>query len=162
MRNMRIPARVAGLAVVVAACGGGIAVDVEGPWARTSPMMTTAGAVYMELVSADGDQLLAASVDPSVAATVEIHETVMHESMDDMGGDDAMDDMEGMGEMRMQEVESIDLPAGETVILEPGGYHVMLLDLAEPLELGETFELTLTFATAGDQTVTVEVRDSAP
>ena len=74
---------------------------------------------------------------------------------DDMG-DDMSGDM-GDGAMTMQEVESIPLPAGETVKLEPGGYHIMLLDLAEPLEEGMEFELTLTFEQAGELTVTVTV-----
>lgn len=74
--------------------------------------------------------------------------------------DDSM--AEGMGAMMMREIEELTLPAGETVSLEPGGYHVMLLDLPGPLETGETFDLTLTFANAGEQVVSVEVREEAP
>jgi copper(I)-binding protein len=91
---------------------------------------------------------------------------------DDEMGDDEMDEgmsddgdesgMEGMGAMTMQEVEAIELGAGDTVNLEPGGYHIMLLDLVEPLEVGDTFDVTLDFETADDLVVTVEVRDSAP
>ncbi|MCU0274542.1 MAG: copper chaperone PCu(A)C, partial [Acidimicrobiales bacterium] len=64
--------------------------------------------------------------------------------------------------MTMRPVDGIDLPAGEAVALEPGGLHVMLLDLPAPLEIGQTYELTLTFEQAGEQTVTVEVREEAP
>ena len=71
----------------------------------------------------------------------------------------AMTDDTMAGSMTMQEVDSIAIPAGEKVALEPGGYHVMLMELAKPLEVGSTFELTLTFAKAGDITVEVEVRD---
>ncbi|MGA1345546.1 MAG: copper chaperone PCu(A)C, partial [Ilumatobacteraceae bacterium] len=71
---------------------------------------------------------------------------------------DSMD----MGAMVMQQIMSLDLPAGETVELKPGGYHVMLIDLAAPLEIGQTFDLTLDFETAPDRVVTVEVRDDAP
>ena len=52
--------------------------------------------------------------------------------------------------MTMRPVESIELPAGKTVKLEPGGYHIMLLDLVKPLEVGEKIELTLTFDKAGE------------
>ena len=65
-----------------------------------------------------------------------------------------------MGEMTMQEVDEIPLPAGETVVLEPGGYHIMLLDMPETLEAGATFDLTLTFASGDTQTVTATVRDA--
>jgi copper(I)-binding protein len=107
--------------------------------------MANAGAAYMQLTSPEADRLLGVSVPQSVAARAEIHETVM-------SGD----------AMAMQQVEAIELPAGQTVSLEPGGYHVMLLELAEPLEAGETFELTLDFERAGDVVVVIEVRDQAP
>jgi copper(I)-binding protein len=82
---------------------------------------------------------------------------------DDMSGDGEMD-MGGMDpQMRMQElVDGLPLPAGETITLEPGGYHVMLLDIAEPLEVGDEIELTLDFENADDMTLTVEVAESAP
>lgn len=151
------------LVLVGAACGGDTGgIEIDGAWARTSPSMATAGAAYMDITAAEDDQLVAASVDASIAGMVEVHETVMvGDSSDDSVSDDD-GGMEGMGEMTMQQVEAIELPAGATVSLEPGGYHIMMLDLAEPLEAGDTFDLTLTFANAGDQVVTVEVRDSAP
>jgi copper(I)-binding protein len=66
------------------------------------------------------------------------------------------------GAMTMREVGEIALPAGTTVNLEPGGYHIMLLDIATPLELGQKFDVTLTFEQAGDKVVEVEVREAAP
>ena len=104
------------LALVLAACGGGEAVTAEGAWARTSPMMASAGAVYMDLTSDEADRLIGASVDSSIAATTEVHETVeVSEHMGDgdmeegemesgdmeegMSDDGDMSDMEGMGAM---------------------------------------------------------------
>lgn len=90
------------------------------------------------------------------------------DEMDSMEGDEGdmdgeMSEMEGMGAMRMQELtDGLPLTGGETVSLEPGGYHVMLIDLVEPLETGDEIELTLEFAEAGTTTVTVEVAESAP
>lgn len=121
-------------------------ISIEDAWARTSPMMATNGAAYMDITSPVDDRLLAASVDMSVAMMTQVHET--SESDD------------GSGEMVMQEVDGIDLPAGETVSLAPGGYHVMLMELAEPLEVGTTIEITLEFEVAGSVTVTAEVRDA--
>jgi copper(I)-binding protein len=132
--------------------GGGDGVRVEGAWARTSPAMADAGAVYLDITSGRADRLSGASVDPSVAGRAEIHETVPVDP-------DAED---GMGAMAMQEVGSIDLPAGRTVSLEPGGYHIMLMALAGPLETGSTFELTLELEEAGALVVGVEVRLQAP
>ena len=136
------------LSLLAAGCGGGEAVEVEKQWARTSPMMATAGAVYMDLTAADDNRLIGASVDSSIAAKVEVHETTMKD--------------DGSGEMMMQEIGTIDLAAGETISLEPGGLHIMLLQLAEELEIGQTFDLTLQFAESDDIVVDVEVRDEAP
>ena len=64
--------------------------------------------------------------------------------------------------MTMRQVSAVDLPAGEPVEFGPGGLHVMLVELAGPLESGSSFELTLSFADAAPMTVTVDVRDDAP
>jgi copper(I)-binding protein len=160
------PTRLALLAIaplVLAACGGDDPITIEGQWARTSPAMASMGAAYMDVTSSEGDQLVGVSVPASIAARAEIHEMVpadmdhaMDESMDD--GEMDMD----MGAMVMQQIMALDLPAGKTVSLEPGGYHVMLIDLAEPLAEGDTFNVTLDFAEADDLTVEVVVRTEAP
>lgn len=156
---------------LVAGCGGdGGAIEVSDAWARTSPSMASAGAAYMEITNTgDGDDaLIGAAVDPGIAATVEIHETVTMESDGGgMGSDTTMggmgtDTTMGGGMMTMQPVERIDIPAGGSVSLEPGGYHVMFLDLAAPFEAGDSIEITLTFENAGEQVVTAEVRDTNP
>jgi copper(I)-binding protein len=187
---------VAALSTGLVACGGDsessdatppasvqVGVEIAGAWARTSPMEVTLGAAYMTITSDVDDELTDVSVDPSIAATAEIHEMVMAE-MSDMSSDTTMamsSDITmamssdttmamssdttmsmGSGEMVMQEVESIAIPAGETVELKPGGYHIMLIDLAAPLETGQEFDIVLTFANAGEVTVTVVVGDTAP
>lgn len=136
-------------------------IDISAVWARTSPMMTSNGAVYMTIQSVEGDELLSASVDASIAGSAEIHETVTTGAM---SGDSMPMDTSGAmsGQMTMQEVDSVVIPAGEAVQLMPGGYHIMLLDLAGPLETGQMFEVTLTFADAGEIVVMAEVRDEAP
>ncbi|MEL0075679.1 MAG: copper chaperone PCu(A)C [Ilumatobacter sp.] len=164
----------------LASCAGEDAVSVEGQWARTSPSMASMGAAYMSISAAEDDHLVGVSVPASVAARAEIHEMVPVDSGDtmDMGdsgdmGDEMDHDMDtemgsdgemsmDMGAMVMQQVMALDLPAGTAVDLEPGGYHIMLIDLAEPLVDGETFEVTLDFAEAEDMTVQVEVRSEAP
>ncbi|MGA0230379.1 MAG: copper chaperone PCu(A)C [Ilumatobacteraceae bacterium] len=158
------PTRLALLAIAplaLAACGGDDPITIEGQWARTSPAMASMGAAYMDITSSEGDQLVGVSVPASIAARAEIHEMVPA----DMAMDDSMEDGEmdmDMGAMVMQQIMALDLPAGETVSLEPGGYHVMLIDLAEPLAEGDTFNVTLDFAEADDLTVEVVVRTEAP
>ena len=162
-------------------------ITISGQWARTSPKMTSAGAAYMEITNGTDadDALTGASVDASIAGTVEVHETTMAEDGDEgMHGDGDADmqedgdmaattEMDGDmtatteahgegGMMSMKPVDEIPIAAGETVVLEPGGYHIMLLDLVEPLKTGDTFEITLTFAEAGDMVIEVEVLDTAP
>jgi len=157
--------------------GEAVAVTVGDPWARPG----TAGgnsAIYMELTGGDEDDaLVGAEVSEAVATDAQVHETVMEsgdmgsgemESGDmgsgemesgDMGSGDMGSDGEGNGMMSMQEVESVAIPAGETVALEPGGYHIMLLGLTEDLVVGDTVEVELSFESGASQRVTAEVRE---
>lgn len=60
--------------------------------------------------------------------------------------------------MRMREIEDgLVIPAGETVTLKPGGFHIMFMDLAGPMVAGETVDVTLTFEQAGDVMVTMPI-----
>src|SRR5512132_1960849 len=122
-----------------AAQAGDIAVD--DPFARASAGPAKVGAAFMTLKNsgAAADALVAA--ESPVAARAELH---AHTSDGDV--------------MRMRQVSLIDVPAGESVDLQPGGLHIMLIDLKEPLKQGETFPLTLTFAKAGTMTVQVPVK----
>jgi copper(I)-binding protein len=151
-------------------------VTVENAWVRPG---TTAGntAIYMDITAgSEAEELTKASVPADVAATVELHETVSAEggeSSDDMSGDTAttttmamdMGDEStttmagGSGMMTMRPVEKVEIPADSTVKLEPGGLHVMLLDLKKDLVVGDTVEVTLTFSAAGEKTLTAEVKE---
>jgi copper(I)-binding protein len=105
-------------------------------------MMAGNGAAYMVIRNTGGadDALIGAASD--VADMVELHETTMEGSM-----------------AGMHPVEAIPVPAGGSVSLEPGGYHVMLIGLKEELQVGQTITLTLTFEKAGQITVQAEVRE---
>lgn len=149
---------------------------IDGVWARTSPMVATRGAVYMEITNDTGedDALVDASVPTDVAARAELHETTTDTgagggtgstmgapqgSMGAPGSTMPGDPAELMG---MREVDEIAVPDGETTALAPGGYHVMLIDLVAPLEAGTSIDVTLEFERAGTVTVEAEVRDQAP
>ena len=143
-------------------------VTVSGQWARTSPMDAKNGAAYFTVDSATADRLVGVKVDAAVAGMAQIHETVM--VTDDtmaMGSDTTMamgsdTTMNMGGEMEMREVDGIDIVAGEPLVLEPGGYHVMLMELAAPLEVGTSISLTLVFEKAGEVTIDVPVLEEAP
>lgn len=132
------------VALTAAACGGDGGIDIDDAWARSSARMQNAGAVYMTITAGgDGDRLTGVSVDSSVAMMAELHETQMSDD----------------GTMAMQEVPNMAIPADGELKLEPGSFHIMLMQLAEPLESGAEFPVTLTFENAGEVTVDVEVRE---
>jgi periplasmic copper chaperone A len=117
-------------------------ITVEQPWARATPAGAMTGAVYMTLANkADtADRLTAASSD--VASKVQIHEMTM---------------VNGVMQMR-QLVNGLAIPADGSVTLKPGGYHVMLIGLKKQLIAGQTLPLTLTFAKAGNISITVPIQ----
>jgi hypothetical protein len=125
------------------------AVSVQDVWARPTPAGAHMGAIYFTMTSPVDDRLTGAAVPHSVAGKTQIHETVMEQ--DSSGA--------ATGRMSMQEVESVELPAATAVQFKPGGYHVMLIDLKQPLVSGQHVALTLTFAKAGKQKVSATVRD---
>ena len=155
---------VVALALIASACGSddsAAGISVSGAWARESPAMADAGAAYMTITSDVDDQLVGVSVDSAVAGRSEIHEVVAADAMEGEESTDMSDDTMEQP-MVMQQVEALTLPAGEAVVLEPGGYHIMLLELAAPLVQGESFDLTLDFAEAGPMTLSIDVRSEAP
>ncbi|RFA27976.1 hypothetical protein CAI21_13740 [Alkalilimnicola ehrlichii] len=115
--------------------------EASGAYARATPPGTENSAAYLVLRNTgEGDRRLVGAATP-VAQTVELH-THLHED----------------GVMRMRQVEYIELPADSQVALEPGGLHIMLLGVREPLEAGQTVPLTLQFDGEEQLTVQAEVR----
>jgi len=126
--------------------GNALAEDiaVTDVWARASAGMAKAGGIFMTLHNPATHEHTLVSAASDVAATVQLH---THTLVD--------------GVMQMREVEGgIVVPAGETVMLQPGGYHVMLMGLHAPLKEGDTFPVTLTFD--GGQVTTVDVQVLTP
>lgn len=159
MRILRRVALLAALALVVAACGDdATGISVEGAWARNSPTSAEAGAGYMKITSPTADTLVGISIDATVAQMGELHDVVAVEST----GTTMAGGMDMGGGMMMVPIESIPLPAGEQVVLEPGHLHMMFMGLAAPLQLGQRFDVTLHFEIADDLVVEFEVREDAP
>jgi len=116
------------------------------PWAKPSLKGVPNGAAYMAISNSSDDDDVLVSVSSSVAENVELH------TMEITGG-----------VMRMRPIEGgIKLPAHDTVLLEPGGKHIMLIGLKGPLAPGSRFDLTLTFEKAGEHSIEGMVLESAP
>jgi periplasmic copper chaperone A len=113
---------------------------VDDAWARPTLGQARNGAAYLTLsTTGPADRLIAAS--SPAAGKVELHNHIMIGTV-----------------AQMRPVDAIQVTPGSQVKLQPGGLHVMLLDLKSPLKAGEKFPLTLKFERGGEIQVQVEVR----
>lgn len=113
------------VALLTLASVSALAADIEisAPWARGTVAGQQATGAFMEITSKAGATLVGAA--SPIAGSTEIHEMKM----------------DG-GVMKMRAVARLDLPAGKPVKLAPGGYHVMLMGLKQPLVKGDSVPLT--------------------
>lgn len=118
------------------------AIRIDHPWARPTVSGQSAGGGFLTLDNSKGgaDRLIAAS--SPAAERVELHSMAMEGDV-----------------MRMREIDAIDLPAGQTVALQPGGLHFMLMGLKKPLALGSRVPLTLRFEKAGEVRIEVSIEN---
>jgi len=132
------------LAALLIALPATAQVEVQNPWSRATPPGTKIGAGYMTIrnKAAAADRLVGAS--SPAAARVETHVTVKD------------------GEIfRMREVKGYEIPANGSFELKPGGAHLMLVDIRQPLKEGDRVPLTLRFAKAGEVKVELKVQKGA-
>jgi len=142
------------VASVAAGCSSGSAsIVVADPWARASSATASAGAAYMKIenTGSAADALIGAS--SPAATTAEVHETLaMGSPAPGASGDGGM--------MGMRPIARLEIPAGGSVELKPGSYHIMLIGLKHDLKPGDTIEITLKFERVGEIKVTATVRES--
>jgi copper(I)-binding protein len=118
-------------------------VDVSQAWVRATVAQQKATGAFLHLKSKSDARLV--EVRSSVAGVTEVHEMAMEGSV-----------------MKMRAISSLDLPAGQTVELKPGGFHVMLMDLKAPIKAGDKVALTLMFEDkSGKKLPAVEVQAEA-
>jgi len=123
---------------------GAANISVTDAWARATMPGQKASGAYMQIQS-DADARLLSASSP-VVPRVEVHEMKMDGDM-----------------MRMREVKAIDLPKGKKVALQPGGFHIMLMNLPKPIAAGDIIPLTLVVESGGkQQTVEVKAEARAP
>jgi copper(I)-binding protein len=141
-----LPATASAMAPMTVKAGS---LEIVTPWLRATPGGAKVAGGYLRITNAGGeaDRLIGAAIP--IARTGDIHEMSMDNGM-----------------MRMRALDSgLEIKAGATVELKPGGYHIMFEGLTEPLKQGDMIEGTLTFAKAGKVPVTFEVggiADTAP
>lgn len=141
------------VATVLAACGSSSSstsststsptagVTAADPWVKSAPDGMTAA--FMTLSNATGTEQVLVSASTPVSPMVQLHEMVMQD-----------------GQMVMQEKKGgIVVPAGGTAVLEPGGNHIMLMGLTEPVKAGQQVPVTLTFASGLTLEVTAVGKD---
>lgn len=124
----------------LAVAAGNGAIQITNPQAAETPPNAKTGAAYFDIVNSGGADRLLSAEAKDVANTIELHTTLMEGAM-----------------MKMRKLETVDLAGGATTSLKPGGLHVMLIDLKQPLQAGHSFPLTLHLEKAGTLQVTVPV-----
>lgn len=125
------------------ACAG---VHVLNPWVRPAAAGMPNSAAYALLLNLTESDARLVSARSDVAEAVELHEVVMGEN----------------DVMQMQPIEGgIDIPAGSATLLQPGGLHIMLINLTAELAAGDAVDMTLSFAESGDMPLTFPVRAPA-
>ena len=123
------------------------ALEVDGAWARATVPGQMGSGAFMVLTSDKPVRVV--GVTTPVAGIAQIHEMSMKGTT-----------------MSMRAVDALDVPAGKRVELKPGSFHVMMMDLKQPLKKGDRVPLVLRVEGADhrtvEQTVSVEVRDAPP
>ena len=114
------------------------AVKVEDAWVRGTVATQKASGAFMRLTPQKDARLVAAS--SPVAGVVEIHEMAMENDI-----------------MKMRQIPGLDLAAGRTTELKPGGYHVMLMELKSQLKGGDMVPITLVFEDAAKKKFTQDI-----
>lgn len=115
------------------------------PWMLEVPPVSANGAAYLTIRNQSAQDDVLISVESAAAESVEIHEHVHRNGL-----------------MKMQKIDALLVKAGSDVPFAPGGYHLMLMGLHQPLKAGERFPVTLHFKAAGDMQVDVEVVQQMP
>lgn len=113
-------------------------VTVTNAWVRATVPQQKATGAFMQIQSPQDSKLVSAS--SPLTPVVEVHEMAMQDNI-----------------MKMRHIPTLDLPAGKSVELKPGGHHVMLMDLKQQVKEGESVPLTLVFEGRDGKRETVQV-----
>jgi copper(I)-binding protein len=116
-------------------------VSIEGAYVRHMPPTQTVSGAFMTFKNSTDKDRAVVSVESDIAERVELH-AHLHEN----------------GVMKMRQVEKIEIPAGGETALAPGGFHVMLIGLKQPLELGQMVAIKFNFDDGSSEQIQAEVK----
>ena len=136
---IRTAAAAAMLVAVASSAQAQANVSVKDAWVRATVPQQKATGAFMQLQAARDSKFVSAS--SPLTPTVEVHEMAMQGDV-----------------MRMRQVQSVDLPAGKTVELKPGGYHIMMMNLKAQVKEGDTVPFTLVFEGKDGKREQVEIK----
>ena len=127
------------MTTLTALSAGAQSLKASNPWVRATVAQQKATGAFMQLSSSQPGRVVEAR--SPVAGVVEIHEMKMEGSV-----------------MKMRALSALDLAAGQTVELKPGGYHIMLMDLKGQVKAGDEVPLSLVFETRDGKRETLEIK----
>jgi len=125
--------------MLLAGCASKPAIETADLWVKSSEMSMVGGmtAVFGTITNNSAEDITLTGAETEVAGLVEIHEMAMID-----------------GEMKMQQIDGgLLIPAGKSVSLEPGGNHIMLMELTKAVEAGQEISVTLRFDGADALTI---------
>jgi hypothetical protein len=125
--------------MLLAGCASKPAIETADLWVKSSEMSMVGGmtAVFGTITNNSAEDITLTGAETEVAGLVEIHEMAMID-----------------GEMKMQQIDGgLVIPAGKSVSLEPGGNHIMLMELTKAVEAGQEISVTLRFDGADALTI---------
>ncbi len=134
-----LPRSIALTAALLAAGAAVAQTTIQDAWVRGMVAPQRATGAFMKITSPQGGKLV--GVSSPVARVAEVHEMVMQGDV-----------------MAMRAIEALELPAGKAVELKPGGHHLMLMGIEQPLKAGETVPLTLTIESRDGKRETLELK----
>ncbi|CAM4046173.1 copper chaperone PCu(A)C [Palleronia rufa] len=136
-----IPAWALAFALAAPALADSGDIVVRDAWSRASVGVSRPGVAYMAILNPSDEPVTLTGLRTDLAERSEIHLTAT----------------DGQGVSSMTPAGDIAIAPGETVLLQPGGLHAMLMQLRRPMQDGESFALTLTFSDGGEATVEVPI-----
>jgi copper(I)-binding protein len=104
-------------------------IEIKNPWVNQTPPSTMSNAGYMEISNTSGNPVILQSVISPQFGMSHIHQTKMENGL-----------------MKMTPIHGLEIPANESVILEPGGIHIMMMNRSDNLSAGDVVEMTLVFS----------------
>jgi len=118
------------------------AIEINDPWVRSAPPSANVMAAYMKLTNHSQQTITLNNINSPQFVKVEVHRSVMHDGM-----------------MHMEKIEALNLTSHQELVLEPGGYHLMLIKPLKVIAKGQKVHLNFSFDNGDKLSLMAEVKD---